>query len=172
MRKKSPSFEEAINAASLWCTAWEQGELSDEVLADRVSELLETRNGSRGFFAFSLSSNSPLMDRLPDALIFRLREAGEIVVDLTAKNLAMSTAMTLHHQRNKKPNQQAASENIQRRCIELLRLLEPHSVKERLESLLEATKGKGKDLDFLSRWNYDDAQKREIAKAINSIPEN
>ena len=112
------------------------------------------------------------MDRLPDALIFRLREAGEIVVDLTAKNLAMSTAMKLHHQLNKKPDQKAASENIQRRCIELLRLLEPHSVKKRLEILLEGTKGKGKDLDFLSRWNYDDAQKKEIAKAIHSIPEN
>ena len=63
MRKKSPSFEEAINAASLWCTAWEQGELSDEVLADRVSELLETRNGSRGFLHSVLQAtllcNSP-----------------------------------------------------------------------------------------------------------------
>ncbi|WP_269623299.1 hypothetical protein [Prochlorococcus marinus] len=171
MKKKSPSFEEAINAASLWCTAWEEGELSDEVLADRVSELLESRNGSRGFFAFSLSSNSPLMDRLPDVLIFHLREAGEIVVDLIVKNLAMSTAMAWHHKLDKKPDQQAASENIKRRCIELLRLLEPHSVKKRLESLLEGTKGKGKDLDFLTRWNYDDAQKKEIAKAILSVPE-
>ena len=101
MRKKSPSFEEAISAASLWCTAWEQGELSDEVLADRVSELLETRNGSRGFFAFSLSSNSPLMDRLPEALIFQLRKAGDSIVEITVKNFAMSTAMSIHHQRKK-----------------------------------------------------------------------
>ncbi len=171
MRKKHPSFEEAINAASLWCSAWEQGELSDEILADRVSELLETSNGSRGFFALSLSCDSPLMDRLPDALIFRLREAGEGVVDLTVKNLVMSTAMALHHQLNKKPEQKAASENIQRRCIELLRLLEPHSVKKRLESLLEGINGKGKDMDFLSRWNYNDAQKKEITNVINSIPE-
>ena len=39
MNKLNPSFEEAINAASLWCTAWEKDELSDEVLAERVAEL-------------------------------------------------------------------------------------------------------------------------------------
>ena len=172
MKKKSPSFEEAINAASLWCNAWDQGELSDEILADRISELLETKNGSRGFFAFSLSSNIPLMDRLPDALIFQLRESGETVVEITVKNFAMSTAMATHHKLNHNQAQKARSENVQRRCIELLRLLETHSVKKRLEILLEGTKGTGKDVEFLKRWNYNDLQKKEIAKAINLIPEN
>jgi len=172
MNKLKPSFEESIKAASIWCSAWDQGELSDEVLAERVSELLDTSNGARGFFAISLSSNSPLMDRLPEALIFQLREAGELVVDLVAKNLAMSTAMALHHQRNKNFEQQVGSQNITRRCLELLRVLEPFSVKKVLESLLEATQGKGKYDDFLNRWNYDDAQKLKIAEVINLITEN
>ena len=156
----------------MWCNSWEAGELSDEVLAERVSELLETSTGARGFFAISLSSNSPLMDRLPEALIFQLREAGEMVVDLVAKNLAMSTAMALHHQRNKNFKQQFGSQNITRRCLELLKVLEPFSVKKVLESLLEATKGKGKYADFLNKWNYDDDQKLKIAAAINLIAEN
>ena len=42
MKKQNPSFEEAMNAAAIWCTAWENGELSDEVLADRIDELLES----------------------------------------------------------------------------------------------------------------------------------
>ena len=172
MKRQKPSFEEAMNAASLWCTAWEEGELSDEVLADRVSDLLETSNGARGFFVISLSSDSPLMDRLPEALIFQLRKAGELAVDLTAKNLAMSTAMSLHHQRNKDFEQQARSKKIQHRCLDLLKVLNPYSVKERLESLLQATQGKGPDVDFLTRWNYDNEQKKEIASEINSIAEN
>ncbi len=171
MNKLNPSFEDAINAASLWCSAWDKGELSDEVLAERVSELLATLNGARGFLALSLSSKSPLMDRLPDALIFQLRESGDVVVDLVAKNLAMSTAMALHHQRNKNYSQQAGSENIKRRCLEILRLLEPYSVKETLENLLKATKGEGKYVDFLNRWNYDEAQKNKIAEGINLITE-
>ncbi len=172
MKKQTPNFEEAINAASLWCKAWEEGELSDEVLADRVSELLETINGARGFFVISLSSDSPLMDRLPDALIFQLRRSGEIVVDLTAKNLVMSTAMTVHHQRNNNLEEGLQSNKIKRRCQELLRLLEPNSVKRRLESFLKATQGEGKDIDFFNHWKYDEAQIQEIASAINSIAEN
>ena len=99
MSIKEPTFEQAMNATMLWCTAWEKGELSDEVLADRVSELLDSQNGVRGFLVISLASDCPLMDRLPESLVLQLRSAGEIVVDLTVRNLAMSTAMALHHQR-------------------------------------------------------------------------
>ena len=171
MSKQSPSFEDAMIAASLWCKTWDNGELSDEVLADRIAELLETSNGLRGFFVISLSSESPLMDRLPDSIIFQLRESGQSVVDITVKNLAMSTAMEVHHKRGKDKKQTAGSERIKRRCIELLKFLDPHLVKEKLEKLLKATNGEGEYLDFLNRWNYDDEQKLEIALAINSIAE-
>ena len=67
------TFEEAMNAAMHWCDAWEKGELSDEVISDRVAELLSTREGVRGFFAISLSIDCPLIDRLPDPLLMQLR---------------------------------------------------------------------------------------------------
>ena len=54
-------------------------------------------DGARGFFVISLAGDSPLMDRLPDPLQMQLRAAGDGVVDLTVRNLAMSTAMALHH---------------------------------------------------------------------------
>ncbi len=161
-----------MNAASMWCNAWDLEEISDEVLAERVSELLETSNGARGFFVISLSSNSPLMDRLPDALVFQLRKAGDIVVELTAKNFVMSSAMALHHKRNKKVDQQSTSQKIQMRCLELLRILEPNSVKKKLESLLEALEGKGNDMNFINRCNFDNEQHDYIFSSINSIAEN
>ena len=172
MKKQKPNFEEALNAASLWCNAWDIEELSDEVLADRVSELLETKEGARAFFVISLSSKSPLMDRIPEPLLIQLRNAGELVVDLTVRNLAMSTAMSLHHQREESADLQIGSERIKERCIELLRKLEPSKVKARLEVLLAGTKGKGSDIEFLDHWKYDSQQKNAIAKSINSVAEN
>ena len=78
------------------------------------------------------------MDRLPDAVVGQLRCAGAGVVDLSVRNLAMSTAMAVHHRRSGDEAQQAGSERVSSRCIELLRLLEPAEVKERLEQLLAA----------------------------------
>ncbi len=172
MNQKKPTFKEALNASLLWCNAWDAGEISDEVFADRVSELLETKDGTRGFLAVSLSSESPLMDRLPESLVFQLRAAGEIVIDLTVRNLAMSTAMSLHHQREKSLQQKAGSEQVRRRCLDLLRCLEPNKVKRRLEKLLNGTKGEGADVEFLEKWGYDNEQKQSIASSIYEVAEN
>jgi len=112
------------------------------------------------------------MDRLPEPLAMQLRAAGAGVVDLTARNLAMSTAMALHHQRQADAAQQAGSERVQARCTELLRLLEPDAVKQRLETLLAAaSKGEGDDVAFLDRWGYDAEQRQAIAAAIEAVAE-
>lgn len=172
----APSFPQAMDIAAQWIGLWEAGELSDEVLADRVGELVASRDGARGFFVVSLTGDAPLLDRLPEALVAALRQAGEGVVDLTARNLAMSTAMTLHHQRAGDLEHQAGSERVQRRSTELLRHLEPMAVKQRLETLLAAAKEQGGDQEevvedraFLDRWGYDAEQRQTIAVAIEAV---
>jgi hypothetical protein len=165
-----PSFQQAMEITAQWLALWDTGELSDEVLADRVAELVATRDGARGFFVVSLAGESPLMDRLPEPLALQLRGAGEAVVDLSVRNLAMSTAMALHHSRVGDHEQQARSERVQARCTELLRLLEPGMVKQRLETLLLAARdGQGEDLAFLERWGYDEAQRLAIAAALEAV---
>lgn len=167
-----PTFQQAMEITAQWLALWENGELSDEVLADRVAELVASRDGGRGFFVVSLAGECPLMDRLPEPLAMQLRAAGAGVVDLTARNLAMSTAMALHHQRQADLGQQAGSERVQARCTELLRLLEPDAVKQRLETLLAAaSKGEGDDVAFLDRWGYDAEQRQAIAAAIEAVAE-
>jgi hypothetical protein len=166
-----PTFQQAMEITAQWLALWENGELSDEVLSDRVAELVASRDGARGFFVVSLAGDSPLMDRLPDPVVLALRQAGDGVVDLSARNLAMSTAMALHHQRNGDAGQQGGSERVQLRCTELLRLLEPSAVKERLETLLEATDGRGEDVAFLDRWGYDADQRAAIAEAVLAVAE-
>ncbi len=108
------------------------------------------------------------MDRFPDALIFQLRSSGEIVVDLTVKNLAMSSAMIITHRNNNDP-QKIQSERIKIRCIELLKLLDSNQVKKRLDILLDATKGNGTDLKFLEKWKYNDEQIRAISESIFEV---
>jgi hypothetical protein len=136
-----------------------------------VGELVASRDGARGFFVVALAGESPLMDRLPEPLVAQLRLAGEGVVDLTARNLAMSTAMALHHRRAEDLDQQTLSERVQTRSTELLRQLEPASVKRRLEGLLAATAGEGEDVAFLDRCGYDQEQRAAIAKAIEAVAE-
>jgi hypothetical protein len=165
----APSFQQAMEITAQWLGLWEAGELSDEVLADRVAELVASRDGARGFFVVSLAGDCPLMDRLPDPVALALRTAGTGVVDLSVRNLAMSTAMALHHQRSGDGGQQAGSERVQLRCTELLRLLEPEAVKARLETLLAATGGQGEDLAFLERWGYDAQQRAAIAEAVLAV---
>ena len=169
MTNQKPNFEQSMNIAILWCNSWEAGNLSDEVLADRIGELIVSREGARGFFAVSLSIDSPLMDRIPDPVIFQLRKSGEMVVHLTVKNLAMSSAMAYHHKKNKDSFHQLKSERITSRCIELLRLLESSFVKKHLDSLLAAIKGQGEYVEFLERWNYSKLQKESIMKSIYSV---
>jgi len=170
MNDQKPTFKQAMEATMIWCQSWEKNEISDEVIADRIGELIKTVDGARGFFVISLSIDCPLMDRLPDALIFQLRSSGEIVVDLTVKNLAMSSAMVITHRKNN-DIQEFQSERIKIRCIELLKLLDSNKVKNRLSKLLEATKGHGPDLEFLQRWGYKDEQINAISESIYEVAE-
>lgn len=169
MPVNTPSFAEAIELTSAWLQLWDREELSDEVVADRVGALVASRDGARGFFVVALTSDAPLMDRLPEVLVLALRRAGEGVVDLTVRNLAMSAAMALHHGRNGDAGMQAGSERVQQRSRELLRVLEPGAVKARLETLLAATHGEGEDVAFLERWGYDTEQRREIGQAVLAV---
>ena len=168
MNEQKPTFKEAMQASMIWCKSWESDEISDEVISDRIGELIKTDEGARGFFVVSLSIDCALMDRFPDALIFQLRNSGEIVVDLTVKNLAMSSAMIITHRKNNDP-QEIQSERIKIRCIELLKLLDSSKVKKRLDVLLEATKGNGADLSFLNRWGYNEKQINAISESIFEV---
>ncbi len=168
MNKKKPTFKQAMQASMIWCKSWENDEISDEVISDRIGELIKTVDGARGFFVVSLSIDCPLMDRFPDALIFQLRSSKEIVVDITVKNLAMSSAMVITHRKNNDP-QEIQSERIKIRCIELLKLLDSTQVKKRLDVLLEATKGSGTDLEFINKWGYNDEQINAISESIYEV---
>ncbi|KGG12004.1 MULTISPECIES: hypothetical protein [Prochlorococcus] len=169
MKQQNNNFQDALKTASFWCRAWDEGELSDEVLADKIGNLLTNKESARGFFVISLTSESPLMDRIPEPIIFELIKGGEFIVDLIVKNLAMSTAMEIFHQRKNDSDQKNTSHRIKVRCIDLLKVLDSKSVKDRLVKLLEGLKGNGEDVYFIKKWGYDSEQISAISESINAV---
>ena len=112
-KSQQESFIKCINIANHFCKEWEENLLSDEVLADRISELVKTREGLRAFFAYALSDiNCALLDRLPTSILFKFRESGEEIVEITVKNLVMSSAQILQHKRTKNNEYEIISSNI------------------------------------------------------------
>ena len=141
---KEASFTQAINISAKWCKEWGEELLSDEVLADRIAELIKTKNGQRGFFAYALSDKDCfLLDKLPFSLIFKLNEAGDTVVEIMVKNLIMSSAQIIIHQRDNNHEYGITSEIISDRCKAILRLLETKLVTKTINQIL-------KELDHLN----------------------
>ena len=173
MKKKAiiiqePSFIQSINISKDWCKDWEDDLLSDEVLADRIKELIKTKNGTRGFFAYALSDRQcTLLDKLPSSLMFTLREKGDQIVEITIKNLFMSSAQIINHQKNKNFEYAERSNNISERCINLLKELDTKLVTKKINKMLLEIDNMGNSFD--NEGKYTAEQKNFIREKINEI---
>ena len=168
INSKEASFTQAINISAKWCKDWGEDLLSEEVLADRIAELIKTKNGLRGFFAYALSDkNCLLLDKLPFSLIFKLNEGGDAVVEIVVKNLIMSTAQIIIHQRDNNHEYEITSELISDRCKSILRLLETKLVTKTINQVLKDLDNMGNSFDNSKK--YDSEQKEFIKKQIIDI---
>ena len=162
------TFTQAINISAQWCKEWGEDLLSEEVLADRIAELIKTRTGLRGFFAYALSDKDCfLLDKLPFSLIYKLNECGDVVVDIVLKNLIMSSAQIIIHRRDNNREYGITSENISSRCKAILRLLETKSVTKSVNQVLRNLDNMGNS--FNNSEKYDSEQKEFIKKQIFDI---
>ena len=165
---KETSFTQAINISAQWCKEWGDELLSDEVLADRVAELIKTKNGLRGFFAYALSDQDCyLLDKLPFSFIFKLQEVGISVVEIVVKNLIMSSAQIIVHEREKNLEYKSNSENISERCKGILRVLETKLVTKIINQMINDLDNLGNSFDNSKK--YDDKQKEFIRRQIFDI---
>ena len=165
---KNPTFIQSINIAKDWCKEWDDDLLSDEVFADRIKELLKTKSGIRGFFAYALSDNEcSLLDKLPSSIIFTLREQGEPIVEITIKNLFMSSAQIFYHQQNKNYEYAERSNNIADRCVNLLKELDTKLVTKKINEMLSEIHNMGNSFD--NEIKYSAEQKNYIRNKVNEI---
>ena len=165
-QEQSLSFPEAISRAEFWLEQWQTGAMTAEALAQLLAGLLSSAHGRRGFFVAALAGPSPLLDHPPGPILEQLHRGGKPVVDLVARNLAMGTAMAVAHQRQGHGEQAEGSLQVQQRAQSLLGQLDPLAVRQRLDQLLAATEGRGEDVAFLERRNYDDVQRQAIAQVV------
>ena len=165
---KEISFIQAINISAQWCKEWGDELLSDEVLADRIAELIKTKNGLRGFFAYALSDyDCYLLDKLDFSLVFKLQEGGKDVVEIVVKNLIMSSAQIVVHDREKNIPYKSKSENISERCKSILRLLDTKLVTKTIKNIIKDLDNLGNSFDNSKK--YDSKQKEFIKHQIFDI---
>ncbi|MEB3274788.1 MAG: hypothetical protein ACO4CG_12000 [Prochlorothrix sp.] len=163
----APSFESAISQARTFLDRLQAGSLPETDITEIVAALVGTVAGARGFFVVYLTDERSLLDQPQAAVMKGLRQHPEVVGDLLVKNLAMSSAMALHHQRNNDGVIALKSQRASRRAATLIQTLELDNTGSRLEQL-QATiaAGRGQYTDFLNRWGYDAEQQQAIAEAI------
>lgn len=142
----------------------------DEVIQSVLPKLLKTRNGARGFFVTFLTQGNDLADDPSPALVDALRSEPEAVADLMVKNLAMSSAMTVMHQRQGNTDHLDGSRNVQARSRTLIHRLNLPELSTKVKALWATLHGEGGEYaDFLDKWNYDEEQRAEIRQVVEPL---
>jgi len=155
------TFEEAIAQAGEFLG---QGEA---VWRAELPGFWQTELGPRAFWVSLLTGDSPWADDPPPALVDLVAAGPAILSELLVKNLAMSTAMALTHERQGSTDGAAGSQQVQRRSLRWLAALREPKLQARLAQLQAAALGEtNADTDFLRKWGYDDEQRAAIAQVL------
>jgi hypothetical protein len=144
--------------------------LSEEQIFTAIHDLAQTINGARGFFVTYLTTDFNIADHPTKEVINGLKSSPEIVSDLLVKNLAMSSAMILTHERNHNLEMAKSSQQVRTRTINLINLLQIPEIFDLRQQILHSIHtGKGEYQEFLERWGYDHQQKQLMITALNEI---
>lgn len=156
-----PTFETALTMAQQLLDRYEQ----DRSVLPDLAQLLTSPAGARGFFVIFLGGDYASGD---PGLREILAHAPAPVAELLVKNLVMSTAMILTHQRRADAQGAAGSQRVQRRSAELLTYLP--LARAHIQDMCEAlTNGTGPHGEFLIKWGYDIEQKESMLKALQPL---
>lgn len=166
----SISFPQAIATTQSLINQMAIGELSEEEVTKQITILVNNKQGARGFFVAYLTGELPLADNPSMGVINALKSAPDLVGELLVKNVAMSTAMAITHQRNNDEANAQGSQLVSQRSTNLIKQLNLDSVTDELNKLkVTLATGKGSYQEFLQKWGYDREQKEMIAQAIAEI---
>ena len=164
------TFEEAIALTQEIMSEIETGQLSETKIESLIGDLVKSKNGARGFFVSYLTDSRALADNPSPSVFKALESAPEIVVELLIKNLAMCSAMVVHHQRNQDEKAANESKKVRSRTTKLIKSLNIPSLSSNIQELYQATTtGQGNYKDFLKRWDYNTEQLKAIKEVIEPL---
>lgn len=165
------TFEAAIALTTDLVDKLAAGQWSEPELEAAIARLVATENGARGFFVTYLSDERSFADTPSAAVLAALRTAPAIVAPLLVKNLVMSTAMILTHQRHDRADLAQGSAQVQGRSRDLIQqLLDLPELTAQLQAMQTSlTTTTGDYQPFLERWGYDAAQKAAMHQALIAV---
>jgi hypothetical protein len=167
---ESMSFPQAIAVTQSLMDQMNSNKLSDLEVQHKVSSILSSKNGGRGFFVAYLTSDMSLADNPSRGVLDGLKSATEMSSELLVKNLAMSTAMIITHRHNNDSENVAGSQRVCRRTCNLIQQLNLQLIKQKLREIQNTIEnGTGKYQDFIERWGYSTEQKNAIQDAISKL---
>lgn len=141
--------------------------LDVNVITEKLTNLVSTENGARGFFVTYLTSNLSYTEYPRLQVITALKTSPILVNELLVKNLAMSTAMVIYHRGQGDEENARGSEKVQEKTGQLIKQLLSPALKEKLQQLATSlNRGQGEYQAFLERWGYDDIQLHAIKEII------
>jgi hypothetical protein len=163
-------FDEAIELTQLFLSQLKQNQLTSSQILDFVSELIQTANGARGFFVTYLTAQDPICDAPQPEIIAAIAAHPEIAADLLVKNVAMSTAQQIYHQRRDDSGMTAASATVAVRTTKIITALNLSQIQVMCRELVSTIQtGTGSYTEFLNRWGYDDEQKQSIGQVVSQL---
>jgi len=163
------SFEEAISDARTLLQCIKAGLPPDHAVGE-IQGMLSEEVSARGFFVALLTSEGAVADAPPPYLVEALRSAPEVAHTLLAKNLVMSTATKLVHQRNEDIAAAEGSSQVAERTKNLLKAMKSEAANAQLREMMTAlSEGTGSLAKFAARMNYDEEQKAVALGAIREV---
>lgn len=181
MTMSLPTRETLLSASFMACLEHTRAIVGDTKTLSReqldlISALLETSNGSRGFFVTVLSSKEVgLIDgeELGDELIQMIADGGMKVHDLLTKNVVMSSCMVVYYERKGETELGKGSLLTRERAVRLAKEVmrkDDGGLEGVLREMLEGLqKGEGRFGGFVEKFGYDDEQKREAGNWVEEV---
>jgi hypothetical protein len=163
-------FDEAIDLTQVFLTQLNKNGLNSSQILDFVSALIQTANGARGFFVTYLTASDPICDEPQPEIIAAIAAHPDIAADLLVKNIAMSTAQQLYHQRRNDPEMMASSATVAARTTKIIQQLNLPQLQDMCRELVNTIHtGTGSYREFLTRWGYDEEQQNSIAQTVAQL---
>ncbi|MFM7711978.1 MAG: hypothetical protein ACKO7A_04305, partial [Microcystis sp.] len=109
--------------------------LDTDTITQKITELVSTENGARGFFVTYLTSDLSYTEYPSLEVITALKTSPILVNELLVKNLAMSTAMVIYHRSQGDEENAQGSEKVQEKTSQLIKELLSPALGEKLQQL-------------------------------------
>ena len=162
-----PTFEESIATTRQLLENFVTGALTPDQLQTAITTLLRTSNGARGFFVVWLTHDWQV-SLAP--IVHALNTHPDPSRELMVKNLVMSTAMAITHQRQGNATQAQMSLATARRSTELLNQWKHPHLASIVQSMIASIDTDGGDYgSFLQKWGYDTEQKQAMKSALLAL---